>query len=87
MSDNNQYAFSDDTIAAVVKILQFGLLSGMDVTDQFRSMRLQINEAGFVEPTAEWLARFEEEIVDTNDAIIEKATTPEIETKPATTLN
>jgi hypothetical protein len=87
MSDNNQHAFSDDTIAAIVKILQFGLLAGLDVTDYFRSMRLQINEAGFVEPTAEWLARFEEEIVDTNNVIIEKASTTATETKPAVELN
>jgi len=75
MSSNEEtvYALSDDAIAAIVKLIQFGFLSGTDVTDHFRRFRLTLNDEQFLTPGAEWLENFEREMQDQNDHVITRA--------------
>ena len=65
-----QMRMSDETIAAIMKIIQFGFLTGTDVTDYFRNLQLQ-EEDGFVTPTPEWISTFEREMVEANERIIQ----------------
>lgn len=75
MSSNEEtvYALSDDAIAAIVKLIQFGFLSGTDVTDHFRRFRLVVNDEQFLTPDTTWLESFECEMQEQNDHIITRA--------------
>jgi len=75
MSSNEEtvYALSDDAIAAIVKLIQFGFLSGTDVTDHFRRLRLTLNDEQLLTPGAEWLENFEREMQDQNNHVITRA--------------
>ena len=55
---------SDDTIAAVIKVLQVGLLTGTDITDHLRMLELAENENGLLEPDPSWIVRFDKEMQD-----------------------
>ena len=44
MSDKNQYTFSDSTIAQIVQLFQLGILTGTDVSDQMRTLRVVIDQ-------------------------------------------
>jgi len=52
------YKLSDNTIAQVAKLLQVALLTGTDIVDNLRTLRLTLNE-DVLEPDAEYLANFE----------------------------
>ena len=75
MTDNNEvlYALSDNTISAIVRIIQFGLLSGTDVTDHFRRIRAVVGDDKMIEPSEEWLQSFEKEMIEMNDHVIKSA--------------
>jgi hypothetical protein len=73
MTEQSTYAFSDDAIAAIVRVLQFGLLSGIDITDHFRAMRLSVNDEQMIVPDEQWLQNFEQEVISTNEAVISRA--------------
>lgn len=66
----SQMRMSDETIAAIMRIIQFGLLTGTDVTDYFRNLQLQ-NDDGFLVPTPEWCETFEREMTEANERIIQ----------------
>jgi hypothetical protein len=52
------YKLSDNTIAQVAKLLQIALLTGTDIVDNLRTMRLTLN-GDALDPDAEYLANFE----------------------------
>ena len=52
------YKLSDSTIAQIAKLLQVALLTGTDIVDNLRTLRLTLNE-DVLEPDAEYLANFE----------------------------
>ena len=52
---------SDTTISAIARLLQVAILSGTDVVDNLRTMRL-VNENGTLEPDPTFLESFEENI-------------------------
>ncbi len=52
------YKLSDNTIAQVAKLLQVALLTGTDIVDNLRTLRLTLN-GDALEPDAEYLANFE----------------------------
>ena len=52
------YKLSDNTIAQVAKLLQVALLTGTDIVDNLRTLRLTLNE-DVLEPDDEYLANFE----------------------------
>jgi hypothetical protein len=52
------YKLSDNTIAQVAKLLQVALLTGTDIVDNLRTLRLTLN-GDALEPDAEYLSNFE----------------------------
>jgi len=85
MSNETVFALSDDAIATVVRIIQFGLLSGQDITDYFRSLRLR-EEDGLMVPDSDWIAGFEAEMVAANEQLIARAEST-TETASSSNLN
>lgn len=52
---------SDDSIGMIAKLVQIAILTGTDVTDNLRTMRLQVSENQLV-PDESFLSQFEDNI-------------------------
>ena len=52
---------SDNSIAQIVKLIQMGILTGTDVSDQLRTLELVV-EKDQVEPDKEYLQAFEDNL-------------------------
>lgn len=50
-----EYKLSDQVIAQITRLLQLGILTGTDVTDQFRTLRVVVGENGYVEPSPDFV--------------------------------
>ena len=49
------YKLSDATIAQIVQLIQMGILTGTDVSDQMRTLRVVVSDRGTVEPDPDFL--------------------------------
>ena len=58
-----EYKLSDAAIAQIVQLLQLGILTGTDVTDQLRILRLTVDEDGNkLIPSPEFVEIFNENL-------------------------
>jgi len=64
------FTLSDDAIVQIAKLLQFGLMTGSDIIDELRLMRLQEDEQGRLSPTDEYMKTFNETIEKLLQAVI-----------------
>lgn len=63
MTEIDSYKLSDSTIGQIVKLLQIGILTGTDISDQMRTMRVVTNsEDQSVDPCPEYTKLFEENL-------------------------
>ena len=53
------YKLSDQTIGQIAKLLQVAIITGTDIVDNLRTIRLQPNDNEQLDPTPEYLAGFE----------------------------
>ncbi len=53
------YKLTDNTISQIAKLLQMAILTGTDVVDNLRTIRLTANDEGDLEPTPEFTSSFE----------------------------
>ena len=53
---------SDSSIHQVVRLIQLGILTGTDVSDQLRTFELQENDLGKLDPSPDFLSQFEENL-------------------------
>ncbi len=61
--DNQVYKLSDSTIGQIVQLVQLGILTGTDVSDQMRTMRVVVdNDNGTVTPDPGYLDTFNENL-------------------------
>ncbi len=56
------YKLSDNCIAQIVRLIQMGILTGTDVTDQLRLFEVVESKNGSLEPSPEFLENFEKNI-------------------------
>jgi hypothetical protein len=56
------YTLSDDAIAAIAKLVQIAILTGTDVVDNLRTLKLTASSTSSLAPTEEFLSSFEEQI-------------------------
>lgn len=56
---NNTYKLSDQTIVQIAKLLQIAILTGTDIIDNIRTIRLIATDDGQLDPTHEFLENFE----------------------------
>ena len=56
------YTLSDDAIAAIAKLVQIAILTGTDVVDNLRTLKLTVSSTDTLTPTEEFLSSFEEQI-------------------------
>lgn len=57
-----QLKFSDDVLMAIMQMVQLGMLTGTDVVDNFRLMRLVADDEGTLQLSPEFVESFEENI-------------------------
>lgn len=59
--ENTVYKLADGSIAQIARLLQIAILTGTDVVDNLRMLRLQTNSvAGTIVPDPTYLKQFEE---------------------------
>lgn len=58
----NKVKLHDSTIAHIVKLIQLGLLQGLDVVDYFRQIEMNVDESGSLFLDEDYEKRHEEEI-------------------------
>ena len=56
------YTLSDDAIAAIAKLVQIAILTGTDVVDNLRTLKMNTSSNNSLVPTEEFTASFEEQI-------------------------
>ena len=56
------FKFSDSCIIQIVKLIQLGILTGTDVSDQLRLFEVCENSSGKLEPSPDFLESFEENL-------------------------
>ena len=56
------YGLSDDTISQIAKLLQIAILSGTDIVDNLRTIRLVVDERGQLSPDPTYLSNFDESL-------------------------
>jgi len=58
-----QYRFSDETISSIAKLVQLAILTGTDVVDNLRTLRLE-TDGDELTPTAEFNESFQKNLDD-----------------------
>lgn len=80
MNNNLPLKLTDEAIAAIVRIIQFGLLSGQDVTDHFRNLEFCVEQdSRGLMPTGDWITRFTDEMCDINELLLNRVENMQLE--------
>ena len=53
------YRLSDETIGQIAKLLQVAIITGTDIVDNLRTIRLRVGDGEMLEPTPDYLENFE----------------------------
>lgn len=69
---NSTYNLSDNVIARIVQILQEGLMSGTDITDHMRMIRVEPDDTGSLQLTQDYVKQVEEGYEKLNAEMLEK---------------
>ena len=57
------YKMSDSTIAQIVQLIQIGILTGTDISDQMRTLRLVVDgESNKIMPCPDYMEDFQENL-------------------------
>lgn len=57
------YRLSDQTIGQIAKLLQIAIITGTDIVDNLRTIRLRTDDGGeFLDPTPDYLENFEKNL-------------------------
>lgn len=59
---STSYVFSDDTISQIARLLQIAILSGTDIVDNLRTLKLVVDERGQLSPDPDYLRSFDENL-------------------------
>lgn len=57
------YRLSDQTIGQIAKLLQIAIITGTDIVDNLRTIRLRSDDGGeFLDPTSDYLENFDKNL-------------------------
>lgn len=56
------HKLSDNSIYQIVRLIQLGIITGTDVSDQLRTFELTVGENGKLDPSPEFLKTFEDNL-------------------------
>lgn len=67
------YRLSDQTISQIAKLLQIAIITGTDIVDNLRTIRLRTDDGGeFLDPTPDYLENFEKNLSKMIESIAEQ---------------
>ena len=70
MSNEQVLKLHDTAIAQIVRLIQLGILTGTDVSDQLRTMECKLSDGSIV-PNPEYMEVFESNLQAMQDAVSE----------------
>tara|TARA_B100001250_G_C19288117_1_gene566257 strand:+ start:277 stop:510 length:234 start_codon:yes stop_codon:yes gene_type:complete len=74
----NSYKFSDDVVSQIAQVLQVALLTGTDIVDNLRTIRVTETD-GILYPDPEYMQSFQENIQKMLSDAENMAPTPEFD--------
>ena len=66
------YKMSDFSISQIVRLIQMGILTGTDVSDQLRTFELCVNSEGNLDPSPEFIDNFQNNITKLEKQALEE---------------
>ncbi len=73
------YKLSDQTIGQIAKLLQIAIITGTDIVDNLRTIRLKVNDSEQLDPTQDYLETFEENLSRMIENLAEQGTSTQSE--------
>jgi len=73
------YRLSDETIGQIAKLLQVAIITGTDIVDNLRTIRLQVGDGEMLEPTADYIENFERNLNRMIESLAEQTNTNQSE--------
>jgi hypothetical protein len=73
------YRLSDETIGQIAKLLQVAIITGTDIVDNLRTIRLRVGDGEQLEPTADYLENFERNLNRMIESLAEQTNTNQSE--------
>jgi hypothetical protein len=73
------YRLSDETIGQIAKLLQVAIITGTDIVDNLRTIRLRVGDSEQLEPTADYLENFERNLNRMIESLAEQTNTNQSE--------
>ena len=63
MENENNYPLSDETIGQIAKLLQLAMLTGTDIVDNLRMLKLSVNsDTNQLDPSPGYSGMFDEQV-------------------------
>jgi hypothetical protein len=61
-NENNEYSLSASTIGQIAKVLQVAILTGTDIVDNLKMMKLTVSDEGTLDPSEGYVDTFNDNI-------------------------
>jgi len=61
-NENNEYSLSASTIGQIAKVLQVAILTGTDIVDNLKMMKLTVSDEGTLDPSEGYVDIFNNNI-------------------------
>jgi hypothetical protein len=73
------YRLSDETIGQIAKLLQVAIITGTDIVDNLRTIRLRVGDGEMLEPTPDYIENFERNLNRMIETLAEQTNTNQSE--------
>lgn len=68
------YRLSDETIGQIAKLLQIAIITGTDIVDNLRTIRLRVGDGEQLEPTADYIENFDRNLSKMIESLADQTT-------------
>lgn len=68
------YRLEDETIAQIVQLVQMGILTGTDISDQIRTLRVILTDQGTLLPDPDFIKAFNSNLENLKEMAADEST-------------